>query len=158
MCRIVKPEQLAVTSEGGVLAALALGSSLCICMYDEQKRIGGMVHALLPYQSSEREKSGRCSVDTAVLRLYQAMLEAGAEKENLSGKMAGGARLFSYQDRSQREDVGRQNVEQAHRIMQKLQIPVIAEDTGENYGRTAYFYTEDGRLEIETAGRQRYKL
>lgn len=158
MCRIVKPEQLAVISEEGVLAALALGSSLCICMYDEERRLGGMVHALLPCRSSERGNSHRFCVETAVLRLYQAMLESGAQKETLCAKMAGGARLFSYQDRSRGEDVGRSNVEQAHRILQELHIPVIAEDTGENYGRTAYFYIEDGRLEIETAGRVRYMI
>ncbi|WP_442874109.1 hypothetical protein [Cuneatibacter sp. NSJ-177] len=35
-------------------------------------------------------------------------------------------------------------------------VPVVSEDTGENYGRNAYFYTGSGRLEIETANHSSY--
>jgi chemotaxis protein CheD len=32
----------------------------------------------------------------------------------------------------------------------ELKIPIIAQDVGENYGRTVFFYSQDGRVEIKS--------
>ena len=45
---VIKPDQMAVVKGETVLVTMALGSSLAICMYDEEAGIGGMVHTLLP--------------------------------------------------------------------------------------------------------------
>ena len=45
---LIRPVQLAVSEENTVLASLALGSSLAVCMYDVNRHIGGMVHTFLP--------------------------------------------------------------------------------------------------------------
>lgn len=45
---VIKPDQMAVAEGEAVLITMALGSSLAVCMYDEEGGIGGLVHTLLP--------------------------------------------------------------------------------------------------------------
>ncbi len=166
MCQIViKPNGMRISAGDEVLTALALGSSISICLYDGKNRIGGMAHAILPEENGwpgkqqtavpDKRESGIHSVGEAIEALYEGMLEHGAEAGGITGKLAGGARIFSFLSEKQ-PDIGRLNVEQARQKLQELGIPVLAEDTGENYGRTVYFYLRDGSLEIETANRFRY--
>lgn len=160
MCLIVvKPDEMMVSGDGGTLAAVALGSSLSVCLYDERNRIGGMVHTMLP----ERPDSGMGSGDlkyvgSAVDALYHAMLEAGADPDGIWAKLAGGARIFCFLSWNPDLDVGRENVKQAREKLRSLKIPIMAEDTGENFGRTVYFHLSDGSLDIETAGKYRYGI
>ncbi|MDY0135424.1 MAG: hypothetical protein RBS14_07045, partial [Atribacterota bacterium] len=49
---------------------------------------------------------------------------------------------------------GRRNVEAVKAELQKLKIPLRADDTGGNRGRSIMFYLEDGRLEIKTIGQK----
>ncbi len=51
-------------------------------------------------------------------------------------------------------DIGRRNVEAVKAELQKLKIPLRADDTGGNRGRSIMFYLEDGRLEIKTIGQK----
>ena len=67
---LIRPVQLAVSEENTVLASLALGSSLAVCMYDVNRHIGGMVHTLLP-RVPEKEAAGQelRYVDTSIVAL-----------------------------------------------------------------------------------------
>ena len=44
-------------------------------------------------------------------------------------------------------------MEAAKATLKKLQIPVLAEDTGETYGRTVIFYPETGDYVIRAVGK-----
>lgn len=160
MCLIVvKPNEMKVSGDGGTLTAVALGSSLSVCLYDEKNRIGGMVHTLLPERPDKGTESGGLKyVESAVDELYQAMLEAGADPDGIWAKLAGGARIFCYLSWNPDLDVGRENVRQAREKLRSLKVPIMAEDTGENFGRTVYFHLSDGSLDIETAGKYRYGI
>lgn len=155
---LIRPDELAVSEEGDVLMSLALGSSLAICMYDQERRIGGMVHTLLPWKRQEvsGEGDGLRYVDTSVQVLCDTMVSRGACRQNLRAKLAGGARIFSFSREEGRREVGTENILCARQKLQELGIPVVSEDTGENYGRSVYFHSDDGRLEIETVNRSNY--
>ena len=156
---LIRPVQLAVSEENTVLTSLALGSSLAVCMYDVNRHIGGMVHTLLP-RVPEKEAAGQelRYVDTSIVALFDAMMAKGADAYDLRAKLAGGARIFSFAAREKYREIGRENVDCARQKLQELNIPVISEDTGENYGRSIYFYTDDGKLEIETVNHAKYLI
>ncbi len=78
---MIKPDQMAVVKGETVLVTMALGSSLAICMYDEEAGIGGMVYPCFQgFGGTTREKNGLRYVDTAALALYEAMKEAGRHR------------------------------------------------------------------------------
>lgn len=155
---MVKPDQMAVAGADSILVTLALGSSIAVCMYDGKARIGGLVHTLLPDKRriGEARPSELKYVDTAICALYEAMKEAGAQTADIRVKLAGGARIFCFSRQDEQPDIGRENIICARKTLQELELTIVSEDTGENYGRSVHFTAADGRLEIETMNRSRY--
>lgn len=154
---VIKPDQMAVAKGEAVLTTMALGSSLAVCMYDEEGGIGGLVHTLLPDIRREGNgKNGLRYVDTATRALFEAMKEAGAVPERIRVKLVGGAKIFCFAGQAGQPDIGRENVSCARKMLQELDLAIVSEDTGENYGRSVHFMAGSGRLEIETVNRSRY--
>jgi chemotaxis protein CheD len=47
-------------------------------------------------------------------------------------------------------NVGERNVTATRDVLAALRIPLIAEDTGLDYGRSVYFHLSDGRVEVRS--------
>ena len=91
--------------------------------------------------------------DTGIRELLRLILEAGATKRKLVAKIAGGASMFEMSGLSSIGSVGERNAEAAKQLLKELQIPLIAEDTGLNYGRTVELNCENGDFLIKSVGR-----
>ena len=61
--------------------------------------------------------------------------------------------MFAFQSKNDMVRVGERNVEATKRKLAQLRIPVIAQDTGKNYGRTVIFYPETGDFVIRAVGK-----
>ena len=81
------------------------------------------------------------------------LVEKGASRARLVAKIAGGAQMFAFQNKSDLVRVGERNVQASKKKLAELKIPILAEDTGENFGRTVIFYPETGDYVIRTAGK-----
>lgn len=68
-------------------------------------------------------------------------------------KIAGGATMFSFGGKSDLVQVGARNAEASIKKLKELNIPIIAQDTGANYGRTVIFYPENGNYVIRAVGK-----
>jgi chemotaxis protein CheD len=90
--------------------------------------------------------------DTAIVKLIEDMVKAGANRRRLVSKIAGGAQMFAFSSQNDSMKVGQRNAESVRRILKDLNIPILADDTGGNYGRTIEFYSENGKLLIKTIG------
>ncbi len=136
------------------LTTLGLGSCVGVVLYDPVKKIGGMAHVMLPDSTKIRNNENKAKfADTAIDLLLSNMLKLGASKERLIAKMAGGAQMFVLKTELDFMNVGKRNVEASKQKLKELSIPLKAEDTGLNYGRTIEFYTENGELVIKAVGR-----
>ena len=155
---LIKPDEMAVSAEPAVLESLAVGSSIVVCLFDEKKRIGGMVHTLFPIRVAKESVANDHLkyVDTAIKVLYQEIVRLGAVPGNIKAKLAGGARIFCFGGQGKQPDVGKDNVSCARKQLQELGVPILSEDTGENHGRSVHFYVYDGKMEIETVNCARY--
>jgi chemotaxis protein CheD len=80
------------------------------------------------------------------------MQKLGANKNRIVGKIAGGAQMFNFNDSSDIMRIGSRNVSATKEILQSMNIPIIAEDTGGSHGRTIELYSENGILLIKTIG------
>ncbi|MBW5444551.1 chemotaxis protein CheD [Cohnella sp. CFH 77786] len=129
---------LNVASGGALLRTTGLGSCVGVTLYDPFLKIAGMAHIMLP--SSEIAREGQPNLakyaDTAVPELVRRMEAAGADPRRLAAKMAGGAQMFAFAGGSDSMRIGPRNVESTKQALEALRIPLLAEDTGANYGRT----------------------
>ena len=137
------------------IVTLGLGSCVGVVLYDKTTNTAGMLHAMLPDSTRIRNNQNRAKfVDTGLEDLLKLMDRHGVKRENLVAKMAGGAKMFAFADNTEISDIGKRNVLSAKIHLRKYGIPLIAEDTGLNYGRTIEFYTTDSRLEIRAVGKE----
>ncbi len=137
------------------LTTLGLGSCVGIAIRDTLTHIGGLAHVMLPDSTAIRGGSDNIPkfADTAIKEMVRQMEEMGARRSRMTAKLAGGAMMFAFQNKSDLVRVGERNVEASKQVLQSLQIPVIAEDTGETYGRTVIFYPETGDYVIRAVGK-----
>lgn len=134
-----------------VLVTYALGSCVGICLLDSVAKVGGLSHILLPEGAgnSNGALTPMKFADTALPMLVRQMELMGAQKSRMKAKIAGGATMFSVT--SDKFNIGDRNVEAVKKFLRANYIPIIAEDTGLNYGRTQIFYTDTGVMEIRAA-------
>ena len=68
-------------------------------------------------------------------------------------KVEKGAPLLLLEGRNDMMQVGERNVQAVKKKLKEINIPILAEDTGKNYGRTVTFYPETGEFYIRAVGR-----
>ena len=143
--------EMQVSQPPSAFVTYALGSCVGICLYDPACKIGALGHILLPNFPKENpnEKLNRYA-DTCIPEMVNAMEHMGCLRGRITAKIAGGAKMFNVADDSAFGNIGARNVEAVKTALQKLQVRIVAEDTGLNYGRTVYFYTESGEMVVKS--------
>lgn len=129
------------------IKTFGLGSCVSITLYDRRERVGGLVHTMLPSISHARIKDNPLKyTDSGIEYLTAEILKKGSSRKRLEAKIVGGAHMF--ENRNLR--IGERNVKWAKNTLEKFEIPIIAEDTGKNYGRTVTLDISTGDLLIRT--------
>lgn len=143
---------LGVAKPPSRLRTTGLGSCVGVVLYDHIHKIAGMAHVMLP--DSAMGKSPEHNVgkyaDTAIPHLIVQMERLGASTRNMVAKLAGGAQMFSFLGSSDAMRIGPRNVEACKMALNNAHIPIVAEDTGGNCGRTIELDTTNGVLQIRT--------
>ncbi len=112
-----------------VITTLGLGSCIGLTFYDPVRKMGGMVHYMLPDSTLIRNNTNIAKfADTGIQELLKRVLESGG---------------------SSISNVGEKNAIAARKILKQLNIPLVAEDTGLDYGRTIELHCETGELYIK---------
>ena len=126
-----------------MITTLGLGSCIGIALYDPVTKIGGLAHIMLPDSTQMRNNTNIAKfADTGIEELVKRMIAAGASKSRLVAKIAGGAKMFEVSGLSAIGNVGERNALASKAKLKQMGIPLKAEDTGLNYGRTVELYTE----------------
>ena len=152
---VVGISDLNIAQKGDLLVTYALGSCVGICLYDPVTKTAGLSHIMLPtiadFSSSNtvREKFA----DTAIEILLQKMLNMGAQKLRIRAKIAGGAQMFSNISNMSLAGIGERNVIAVKQELLRLRIPVVAEDTGKDYGRTVFFDADEGIMKVKSVNK-----
>ena len=141
------------------IITLGPGSCVGIAIRDPITKIGGLAHIMLPDSTTIRNNSNIPKfADTGIEELVKQIVRRGADRGRLVAKIAGGAQMFGFQSNSEMVRVGERNVEATKRKLGQLRIPILAEDTGKNFGRTVIFYPETGDFVIRAVGKAEYKI
>lgn len=138
-----------------VITTLGLGSCIGLVFYDSVAKVGGMVHFMLPDSTKVRNNSNIAKfADTGIDELLKRVIAAGANRNRLVAKIAGGAKMFEVSGLSDIGNIGARNAEAAKLKLKELGIRLVAEDTGLNYGRTVELHCDTGEFYIKSVGKQ----
>ena len=148
----VKVADYAVRRGNQVLTTIGLGSCVAIALYDRDSRTGGLAHVLLPSQAMSRETSNPAKFPETIvpLMLEEMRALAGADAGRISAKIVGGASMFGQLVSGSGVNVGERNVAATREVLAAHNVPLVAEDTGLDYGRSVYFDLADGRIEVRS--------
>lgn len=144
-----------VCASPDAITTLGLGSCVGIVLYDPTMKIAGLAHIMLPDSTQIRSNENVAKfADTGIDALIAMLAKKGVSKTRLVAKIAGGAQMFASASTNSMLCVGKRNVEATKKKLASLGIRLIAEDTGESYGRTIEFYPETGELLIKRVGKE----
>ncbi|SER55225.1 chemotaxis protein CheD [Lachnobacterium bovis] len=145
---------LKITKAPDSLTTLGLGSCIGLTLYDPVAKVGGLVHYMLPDSTQLKSNTNIAKFgDTGIKALYDQMIKQGASPRRMVAKIAGGAKMFGGTGISSIVNVGERNALAAKKALKELKIPLVAEDTGLNYGRTVILNCETGEFVIKAVGK-----
>ena len=147
----IKMADLNVGQEGDTLITSGLGSCVGVTLYDENVKVGGMAHVMLPeFPETKDDGNPAKYADTALDMLIDKLKQAGAKKRRFEAKMAGGAQMFKFSNSSDKMRIGARNVEAVKNYLKKNNIRIKGSEVGEDYGRTMEFDVTTGKATIKT--------
>ena len=138
-----------------ILAVYGIGSCIIVSLYDSKTKIGGIAHIMLPssLEVSKEVLKPEKFADTAVPLLYEMVAQQDVYKGNLVAKIVGGSEMFPPTEDFESK-IGAHNIEACKRAINKLRLPIIAQNTGGNRGRSLEFNLETGMINLTSLGEE----
>lgn len=143
-----------IVSAPDSVMTIGLGSCVGIAIWDKSRKLGGLIHIMLPDSNAVKSNTNKLKfADSGIVALINEMEQKGCRRASLIAKIAGGAQMFTFQNKSDLLGVGLRNVDAVRSTLKDLGIPILAEDVGENFGRTVEFYPENGVYCVRAVGK-----
>lgn len=137
----VLPGEYFVESED-ILIMTTLGSCIAACLWDRDRRIGGMNHFMLPEGDAVDGRYGSYAMEL----LVNELLRRGAARTSLDAKVFGGAQVIAGMDSV---NVGERNTRFVLEYLRTEGIPVVARDVLDVYPRKVCFMPASGRVVVK---------
>ncbi len=138
------PADLVVCDDDDIAVVTVLGSCVSACLRDPRAKIGGMNHFMLPDNASG-DVSARYGSHAMEL-LINAMLKAGAHRQDLEAKVFGGGNVLKGFTNN---PVGTRNAEFVIDYLRVEGIPVLAKDLYGIHPRKVWFFPVSGRVVVQ---------
>jgi chemotaxis protein CheD len=142
----VLPGEFFVADED-LLVMTTLGSCIAACLWDREKRVGGMNHFLLPDtgQGSAGADSGRYG-SFAMDLLIGEMVKRGATRSTMEAKVFGGGAVISGMNTI---NVGERNTKFVLDYLRTERITVVSKDVMDIYPRKVCFLPASGKAMVK---------
>ncbi|MEI8293970.1 MAG: chemotaxis protein CheD [bacterium] len=130
------------------IATHALGSCLGVTFHDERRRIGGLLHAMLPTSHVHAGQKIREAMflDTGISRALASLLKAGARKSDIRCKVFGGAQLMLTDNYFR---IGSKNIDAFYKISQEMELDVVAWEVSGRVNRTIRLNNSTGDVIVK---------
>ena len=119
-----------------------LGTCIAICLWDRERKFGGINHYMLPFWNGEGLATPKYG-NIAIEKLVKLMLAHGAKIKNIEAKIFGGKEVEPELDSFR---IGLRNTEFAIKTLKDLDIPLLAKSVGGFQGRKICFDTGSGEV------------
>lgn len=142
---ILMPGEYYATANGEVISTM-VGSCIATCIFDEEHKIGGMNHFMLPGVVSPQNllltEAGRYGMFAMEL-LIGELIKMGGNRKKFKAKIFGGGHVIRF--RKADGNVPQANIDFAKKFLELEGIPLLAEDVGGNNGRKIFFFTHTNK-------------
>lgn len=143
--------EMKILQNGDIGVIFALGSCVGVCLYDPALKIGSISHIVLPNcPPTLAEQNKYKFADTCIPIMVEEMVGLGCDLKRIWAKISGGAQMFNSNLGTAFGDIGKRNIEAVKIALNKFNIPIIGEETGQKHGRTLHFYSENGEVHIKS--------
>lgn len=127
-----------------LLIMTTLGSCIAACLWDRERRIGGLNHFMLPDGGGAMD-SGRYG-SFAMELLINELLKRGANRLTLEAKVFGGGAVVSGMNSL---NVGERNTSFVMDYLKTERIPVVSKDVLDVYPRKVCFFPASGKAMVK---------
>ncbi len=141
-------------TDGDVLITYALGSCLGITVYDPEVKVGGLLHVMLPLSTIDPKKAVDnpfMFVDTGVTQLFLKCYKAGAKKQRMLVKVAGGASSHENEE-DDHFQIGKRNFTIFRKLLWKNDVLLRAQEVGGTVSRTLSLEVGSGNVNVKING------
>jgi chemotaxis protein CheD len=125
-----------------LLITTTLGSCIAACMWDRERRIGGMNHFMLPEGSGDSGRYGSYAMEL----LINEMMKRGASRMTMEAKVFGGGAVISGMNTL---NVGERNTRFVIDYLQTERIPIVSKDVMDIYPRKVCFLPGSGKAMVK---------
>jgi chemotaxis protein CheD len=147
---VVNIADFAVARGASVLTTSGLGSCVAVALHDPSTGIAGLAHILLPSAGFGPPSIHPAKyADIGVPLLAEELRRRGAARHQVVAKLVGGARMFAALI-SSGVNMGQRNIDATRKALYRLNIPVVAEDVGGEYGRSVRLVASTGVLTVRS--------
>lgn len=120
------------------LITVGLGSCIGTIVYDEQSKVGGLSHIMLPdsqFFANRQEIKVAKFADLAIPQMVKE-IQRQTRSPLLKAKIVGGASMFAFGNTQTGPGIGERNIEAVEKVLRELNISIVAKHVGGNTGRT----------------------
>jgi chemotaxis protein CheD len=152
---VVPIGDMRIGQKPNLLITDALGSCLCLTVYDPVVRVGGLLHAMLPLSKINSEKAAInpfMFVDTGIRELFQALSESGTQKDRWVVKAVGCGNPMGTKEVFK---IGERNYRVLREMLSKEGIRLAAEDVGGTISRKVDLDLASGQTIVRSNGKTR---
>jgi chemotaxis protein CheD len=125
-----------------ILIMTTLGSCIAACIWDRDKRVGGMNHFMLPAGSGDNGRYGSFAMD----QLIGELVKRGATRSTMEAKVFGGGAVLEGMNSM---NVGARNTQFVMEYLRTERIPVVSKDVMEIYPRKVCFLPSSGKAMVK---------
>lgn len=143
----LKPGEVFFSARPAIVVTV-LGSCVSATLHDPARRMGGIMHAMLPGRAGDDEDDPRY-VEPALRRLLEAFARAGTPRSAIVAKLFGGGDVLRGSGADGRATVGAQNVARARAAFEAAGLIVAAECVGGARGLKLRFHTATGEVLVK---------
>ncbi len=134
----VLPGEFFVSDED-MLIVTTLGSCIAACLWDRERRIGGMNHFMLPEGQGDSGRYGSFAMEL----LINQLMKRGATRSSLEAKVFGGGAVIASMSSL---NVGERNTQFVMDYLRTERIPVVSKDVLDNCARKVCMLPASGKV------------
>jgi chemotaxis protein CheD len=134
----VLPGEFFVSDED-MLIVTTLGSCIAACLWDRERRIGGMNHFMLPEGQGDSGRYGSYAMEL----LINELMKRGASRSTLEAKVFGGGAVIAAMTSL---NVGERNTQFVIDYLHTERIPVVSKDVLDTCARKVCMLPASGKV------------